>query len=283
MKKGLILIALSVLAAYVHFNHKSAEGEEQGAEQKSESTEVRTASEEVTTASTGTLSGSGLELPCISTASFPSQLLERYSYTASYNYKTRCPNWVAWELTAEHTDGAYERKGYQFTADKDVPAPRSTYADIRESVCGYQRGHMCPAQDCKWADQAQRDAFLMTNICPQNGNLNQKDWQTLENKCRSWAKTYGTIYLCCGHIFSSSNYQTVGYNNLAVPDAFFKVVMRDGAAIGFIYENVSGHKKLAEYACTVDYVEEVTGLDFFYQLDDAVEERIESQYDMSKW
>ena len=42
------------------------------------------------------------------------QILKRTAYTASYNQKTRNPNWVGWVLTAEHTDGPYERKGIKF-------------------------------------------------------------------------------------------------------------------------------------------------------------------------
>lgn len=70
-------------------------------------------------------------------------------------------------MISEHTDGEYARKGHSFIEDLDVPLPRAIPADIRESECGYQRGHMCPAGDNKWSYKAQKDAFLMTNICPQ--------------------------------------------------------------------------------------------------------------------
>ena len=132
----------------------------------------------------------GYEVPKIIKKGVSSQLLERFSYKTSYNKETRTPNWVGWALTAEHTDGEYARKGHSFIEDLDVPLPRAIPADIRESECGYQRGHMCPAGDNKWSYKAQKDAFLMTNICPQNGNLNQLDWKYLEEACREWAKKY---------------------------------------------------------------------------------------------
>ena len=34
----------------------------------------------------------------------PSKILERIGYIVSYNHETKCPNWVAWHLTQEHTD-----------------------------------------------------------------------------------------------------------------------------------------------------------------------------------
>lgn len=112
------------------------------------------------------------------------QMLNRMAYTVSYNGERLTPNWVGWVLTAAHTDGSFERKGHKFMEDQEVPTPRATYADIREGECGYQRGHICPAGDNKWSFQAQKEAFLMTNICPQNGDLNQRDWKYLEEACR---------------------------------------------------------------------------------------------------
>ncbi len=239
---------------------------------------------------TAASSATAYELARRTTATYPEQILTRTGYTASYNSDTRCPNWVAWALTDDHTDGEFTRKGYDFTEDQDVPTPRATKQDIKEGVCGYQRGHMCPAQDNKWGHQAQRDAFLMTNICPQNGDLNMNDWETLESKCRTWARTYGTVYICCGPIFTTMPRATVGANAVAVPDAFFKVVLRvdqslpsNTRAIGFVYDNKAGRNKMASYAHSVDYVESLTGIDFFYLLDDETEQRVEAECDINAW
>lgn len=219
----------------------------------------------------------------------PEQLLKRMAYTASYNGERLTPNWVGWVLTAAHTDGSFERKGHKFMEDQEVPAPRATYADIREGECGYQRGHICPAGDNKWSFQAQKEAFLMTNICPQNGDLNQRDWKYLEEACRDWAKRYERIYIVAGPIFRSKRPKTVGSNGVSVPDAFFKVVLRlgenssDTKAIGFIYENRKGHHNMAHYVRSVDEVEAATGLDFFYQLDDKTEEAVEQESNLADW
>ena len=48
----------------------------------------------------------------------PEQILHRAGYTASYNYELRLPNWVAWHLTADHTNGPFKRKGRAFTEDE---------------------------------------------------------------------------------------------------------------------------------------------------------------------
>lgn len=232
----------------------------------------------------------GLEIPKIVSKNVPSMLLKRYSYTASYNNTTRTPNWVGWVLTSEHTDGDYVRKGHTFVEDLDVPLPRAIPNDIKESVCGYQRGHICPVGDNKWSFKAQKDAFLMTNISPQNGNLNQYDWRHLEEQCREWAIKYGKIYIVAGPIFYTKIYKTVGEHKVAVPDAFFKVILtisnnssKEIKTIGFIYQNIAQRHKMEYYACSVDEVEKVTGFDFFYQLPDSIENVIEASSNFNEW
>ena len=59
----------------------------------------------------------GLEIP-IGKANIPSLILYREGYTTSYNTETRTPNWVAWHLTAGHTNGPIKRKGITFQADE---------------------------------------------------------------------------------------------------------------------------------------------------------------------
>ena len=53
------------------------------------------------------------------------------------------------------------------------------------------RGHMCPAGDNRWHWKAMQVSFYMTNICPQNHNLNRGDWKELEESCRRWAQEEG--------------------------------------------------------------------------------------------
>lgn len=92
-----------------------------------------------------------------------------------------------------------------------------------------------------------------------------------------------------GPIFHSNKYKTVGERKVAVPDAFFKVVLRVGKtsettkAIGFIYANQTGHHKMNYYVRSVDEVEEASGMDFFYQLDDKTENLIERDCSLSDW
>lgn len=214
----------------------------------------------------------------------PEQILKRTGYVASYNKTTLLPNWVAWHLTAERTEGSAKRSGVDFAEDTEVPEPRATDWDYYNS--GYDRGHMCPAADNKWSKKAMEESFLFTNMCPQNGNLNRGDWNEMEMACRKWAKKYGDLYIVCGPILYKGKHKTIGKNKLVVPEAFFKVVLRTGdnpQAIGFIYKNTSGNRPKDSYVNTVDEVERITGIDFFPSLPDDVEKKVEAECDLGLW
>lgn len=214
----------------------------------------------------------------------PEQILKRTGYVASYNKTTLLPNWVAWHLTAERTEGSAKRSDVDFAEDTEVPEPRATDWDYYNS--GYDRGHMCPAADNKWSKKAMEESFLFTNMCPQNGNLNRGDWNEMEMACRKWAKKYGDLYIVCGPILYKGKHKTIGKNKVVVPEAFFKVVLRTGddpQAIGFIYKNTSGNRPKDSYVNTVDEVERITGIDFFPSLPDDVEKKVEAECDLGLW
>lgn len=214
----------------------------------------------------------------------PEQILKRTGYVTSYNKTTLLPNWVAWHLTAERTEGSAKRSDVDFAEDNEVPEPRATDWDYYNS--GYDRGHMCPAADNKWSKKAMEESFFFTNMCPQNSNLNRGDWNEMEMACRKWAKKYGGIYIVCGPILYKGKHKTIGKNKVVVPEAFFKVVLRTGdepQAIGFIYKNTSGNRPKDSYVNTVDEVERITGIDFFPSLPDDVENKVEATADIANW
>ena len=207
------------------------------------------------------------------------QIITRRAYITSYNSTTKQPNWVAWCLKAEHTDGPLKFR--RFNEDTSVAAPHATLDDYRD--CGWSRGHMCPAGDNKWDTRAREETFLLTNICPQDGKLNGGTWNQIEMACREWAKDYGMVYIVCGPIFNSRNPKTIGKNRIAVPDAFFKVVAREDrgkyTTIAFICPNHGGTGKKAKYVTTVADVERTTGITFF----PGVPSSAKNNADLDRW
>lgn len=223
------------------------------------------------------------ELPRL-TADRPEQVIEHIAYTVSYNHDWLVPNWVAYELTDFEAAGDLPRTN-NFAPDPLVHGDPVVTYDYSRS--GYDRGHMAPAGDMKWSEQAMRESFYMTNICPQNHNNNAGDWKSLEELARDWAHQYGSIYIACGPIVEE-HYQTIGLNHrIAVPDAFYKVFLRQTkngwTTIGFVMPNKAGSRHLMTYMMSVDEIEQLTGIDFFYNLPDDIEEQVESDINISDW
>lgn len=211
------------------------------------------------------------------------QIIKKKSYIASYNKDTKIANWVAWHLTSEHTEGSIGR-GNMFHEDEEVPSPKATVEDYKGS--GWSRGHMCPAGDNKWDAEAMYQSFSLINVCPQNASLNSGLWNSLEIDCRNWAKRFHDIYIICGPVFFQQNHEVIGFNEIYVPEAFFKVVLclnGKPKGLGVIVKNTAGNKKKDIYYNSIDQVERITGMDFFPLLSDDVEDEVESNLDMDMW
>lgn len=211
------------------------------------------------------------------------QIIFKSFYIVSYNKDTKIPNWVAWHLTADHTDGPVRRMS-NFYEEDGIVSPRATLEDYRGS--GWSRGHMCPAGDNKWDETAMYESFSLVNVCPQNASLNSGLWNSIEIDCRKWAKQYGDVFIVCGPVFFNCEHETIGSNEVFVPEAFFKVVLclnDTPKSLGFIIKNVEGNKKRDLYYYSIDQVEQITGIDFFPTLPDELEDSIESDVNMDKW
>jgi endonuclease G len=212
------------------------------------------------------------------------QIITHIGYTVSYNSDWKIPNWVAYELTKEEVEGTVPR------SDAFLPDPEVSYENSATSYdysnSGWDRGHMAPAGDMKWSEQAMKESFYLSNICPQNKNLNGGVWNDLEIQVRELAQQKGNIYVVCGPIMSKQP-KTIGTNKVAISDAFFKVLLQNDNdnwyAIAFMCANESGRKPLSTYAMSVEEMQFITDIDFFPALPDSIEEKVESEVDFTKW
>ena len=225
----------------------------------------------------------GIEIPII-TEERSDRVITHKGYTVSYNYDWKIPNWVAYELTDLEVQGEVPRYD-RFKPDPMVPqGATATTNDYKHS--GYDRGHMAPAADMKWDEQVMKESFYLSNICPQNPNLNGGVWKDLEEQVRDLASQKGKIFVVCGPIVNDIS-NTIGENKVVVPQAFYKVLLQEENGeihtIGFVYENASGRKPMSTYAMTVDEVENLTNIDFFPSLPNKIENKVEAEVDFSQW
>ncbi len=207
-------------------------------------------------------------------------IVEHMGYTASYNHTTLCPDWVAWELTAEECRGTNEQ-GRQFSRDPDIEFPKASREDYSNS--GWDKGHMAPHAEMKWSLQAMAESDYFTNICPQDKVMNAQAWRKIEDLTRRLALRHGAVYVICGPVYDSVEHRHIGPACVHVPDRFFKALAVRGGegfnAVGFLVENNRQTGSPRSYAVTVDSVEAVVGRNLFPQLPEAVE----AAFDWNDW
>ena len=213
-------------------------------------------------------------------------LIEHEGFSLLFDTQTMCPRWVAWELTAEETRGRVSRQGVNFKEDEAVPEQYQV-ASWDYNGGQYGRGHMCPAGDMKWSQQAMQDCHYMTNVCPQTAELNKNWWEHLERACRQWARQEGSVWIVCGPVFSENPKRFGKKHRVAVPKGFYKVVLslKEGRekALGFYYTNDDAPQPMEDAVRSVDEIEKLTDLDFFSSLPDEQEGRLEAMTDLRAW
>ncbi len=221
-----------------------------------------------------------LELPEIQKAD---QIIRHKGYVLSYNEKYEQANWVAYELTREETDKAFERTN-KFLPDPFIKTGSATDADYAGS--GYDRGHLAPAADMGWSKETMYESFYFSNMSPQTPSFNRGIWKNLEEMVRTWAIEFDTLFVATGPVFAEEM-PVIGPNKVAVPPYYYKVILTKSnghyQSIGFILPNEASSDPLSDFAVSVDSVEHKTHLNFFAGMDDVTEEKIEHNICISCW
>jgi endonuclease G len=225
----------------------------------------------------------------VTDTSFPTNyLMEKAQYAMSYYRDNGTPNWVSWHLATSWL-GSTPRQD-DFRADTTLPAGWYQVGASSYSGSGYDRGHMCPSGD-RTATVADNSAtFLMTNMIPQAPDNNQQTWASLETYCRTLAGQGNELYIISGGQGVSG---FINSGHVAVPTNTWKVIMvlpsgsndvsrvtTSTRLIAVVMPNQNGiSTNWRNFRVSVDYVESITGYNFFANVPDSVENTIESIID----
>jgi endonuclease G len=211
------------------------------------------------------------------------KIISHTGYSLLYNEKYKQANWVAYELTKEETNKIVERSN-KFISDPKVKSVNAFDKDYKGS--GYDRGHLAPAADMGWSATTMTESFYYSNMSPQQPGFNRGIWKKLEELVRTWAIENKAVYVVTGPVLAKG-LSTIGYNKIAVPNYYYKVILDyqkpNIKGIGFILPNESSKSLLQNYAVSIDSVEKVTGIDFFYLLKDQEENLIEKELCINCW
>ena len=206
-------------------------------------------------------------------------------YSLSYNENYEQADWVAYVLTKSDLAKENVKRRDWFDPDVKVKTRSAIYNDYSSS--GYSRGHLVPAADMAFSDEAMKESFLMSNISPQVKEFNNGIWNELENQVRDWAWKNQELIIVAGPILKNID-KFIGKNQVGVPKMFYKIILDlkepDRKAIAFLIPNEISEKPLSDYIVTIDSLENITGIDFFGNLMTVEEQKkIESKIDKIKW
>ena len=217
------------------------------------------------------------------------RVLRNPDFMVGYSDLRGGPLWVSYKIKAITARAPHPPRLRGFIRDWRTLNP-VIQDDYRGS--GYDRGHMAPnyAMSRLYGRQAQHDTFLMSNISPQRPNLNRKLWQRLEQvEVDYFTRSNREVWVLTGPVFKNPINRLKTAWNVEIPDAFFKIYARPNAhgtpkLLAFLMpQNARGNEPLTRYVTTVDNIEQLTGLDFFSNLDDCIENKLEAAVDAAPW
>ena len=202
-------------------------------------------------------------------------------YTLSYSEADKQAEWVAYYLTPASINGS-QKRSTNFLVDPLLsnPVGPSSY-----TKSGYDRGHLCPAADMKLNNTSMKESFYMSNMSPQAPSFNRGIWAKLENLVRRWALQRNGVYVVTGPLLNKSC--GIVNQKITVPCAYYKIIFKQTAkgmeAIAFLLPNAGSAQLLMEFVVSIDYLETLTGIDFFASLPDKQEAKFESIVLTNNW
>jgi endonuclease G, mitochondrial len=206
-------------------------------------------------------------------------------YSLSYIHQYKDAQWVAYKLVDTMLVGPAIRKN-KFYVDSLVPGGTAGPDDYPGKE--YDKGHMCPAEDMSFSQEATDSTFSMSNMTPQMGSFNRGIWKKLEMKVRTWAKKYKELYVISGAVLKNG-LQRIGPNkDISVPMQFYKIIFvhngKDTKEIAFLFPHKKSTEALSSFAVPVDSIERLTKIDFFPNLTSKkVEKQLERKVVLDSW
>jgi len=214
------------------------------------------------------------------------QVVKHRFYSLSYIETHEQAEWVAYTLTRDNLNQEWVERADNFLPDPKVRTESATPNDYRNS--GYDRGHLVPAADMAFDEDAMMETFFMSNISPQAKNFNKGIWRELEELTRSWAQKNVKLFIVTGPVLTQPVKGKIGANEVSIPAAYYKVLLDlnepEKKAIAFVVPNEVSYEPLYKYAKSVDEVEQLTGIDFFPELmPKETEQELEARFNLDLW
>lgn len=234
------------------------------------------------------------------------------NYALEWDNTKRHANWVA--FTFDTTTSADNVKRTDASSvDPKLPAEMQVQESDHKND-GFDKGHLCASEDRVYLKEANDQTFYYSNISPQLNDFNGGFWRKLETRVQTWGRStadgvYDKVYVTKGGTLNKllKNFKgttvdggtpTTDANGftihgLACPEYYYMAVLsqKDDVfhAIAFLVPHKEGmtenpsSDELKEYVVSVDKLEEETGIDFFCNLPDVLENEVEAACNLNDW
>lgn len=201
---------------------------------------------------------------------FGNQLVCHHILTLSNNCRTKFADWVAYEVKPGNLGGGKPDRIWQ--TDPDINDHCTLFPEDYKGAAdayGFDRGHQAPVSAFS-KNPNYCEANYLSNITPQQANLNQGPWKSLENAVQSFSRQKGTIYVVTGPLYDGEKLPTLPNSSkkTITPTAYYKViaVKEDGKLkeAGFIMpQTAKKNDRFCSYKVSIEEIEKRAGITIF--------------------
>ena len=234
------------------------------------------------------------------------------NYALEWDNTKRHANWVAFTFDTT-TSADNVKRTDAWSVDPKLPAEMQVQESDHKND-GFDKGHLCASEDRVYLKEANEQTFYYSNRSPQLNDFTGGFWGKLEARVQTWGRStadgvYDKVYVTKGGTLNKllKNFKGTTVNGgtpttdangftihgLACPEYYFMAVLsqKDDVfhAIAFLVPHKEGMTRnpssdeLKEYVVSVDKLEEETGIDFFCNLPDVLENEVEAAYNLNDW
>ena len=234
------------------------------------------------------------------------------NYALEWDNTKRHANWVAFTFDTT-TSADNVKRTDAWSVDPKLPAEMQVQESDHKND-GFDKGHLCASEDRVYLKEANEQTFYYSNMSPQLNDFNGGFWGKLEARVQTWGRStadgvYDKVYVTKGGTLNKllKNFKGTTVNGgtpttdangftihgLACPEYYFMAVLsqKDDVfhAIAFLVPHKEGMTRnpssdeLKDYVVSVDKLEEETGIDFFCNLPDVLENEVEAAYNLNDW
>ena len=225
------------------------------------------------------------------------------TYIIEYDKAKKAQRWTCYQMDAGNSVKGWSRKSWEttewggdpFQEDPDLPKEARTTLS-QYSGSGYDRGHICPSEDRIASKEMNEQTFYLSNILPQKNCFNASPgvWGNMEIWLRNTLNTRefrDVLYVVKGGTITNGLVKEP-IKGLIVPQYYYMAVVCEknskykGLAF-WAYHETNKEKAQATTirSCiiSIDELEKKTGIDFFCNLPDDIENTVEATVNPSEW